>query len=223
MNSDPNIGFGKQPALTSPPADPAVTQAVQEVAEVKCPVFGCRYDLPAEYWDRDVECPGCNTKFYVAAPVVNHAQNIAAAEAEVRSEWKVGDVILGLYEVKQIHEGGGMGLVYRVHHRGWNTDLAVKSPRANFFQNDTQKENFTLECETWISLGLHPHIVSCHYVRALGGIPRVFAEYVEGGNLKEWIDSRKLYRGRPQEALGRILDVATQMAWGLHYAHEKGV
>src|SRR5208337_511708 len=127
-----------------------------------------------------------------------------------------------LYEVKHVFEGGGMGLVYRVHHRGWNADLAVKSPRANYFQTEAQKENFTRECETWINLGLHPHIVSCHYVRTLGGIPRVFAEYVEGGTLKEWIDSRKLYEGGEPESLKRILDIAIQMAWGLHYAHEQG-
>jgi WD40 repeat protein/serine/threonine protein kinase len=155
----------------------------------------------------------------VLASPLNDPRAIRGAEAQVAAEWKVGDVILDLYEVKQIHEGGGMGLVYRVHHRGWNADLAVKSPRRNYFQTEAQKENFTRECETWINLGLHPHIVSCHYVRMLGGIPRVFAEYVEGGSLKEWIDSRRLYEGGPHEALKRILDIAIQMAWGLHYAH----
>ena len=155
------------------------------------------------------------------APIVPQA--IHAAEDQVAAEWQVGDVILDLYEVKHVFEGGGMGLVYRVHHRGWNTDLAVKSPRSDYFKTEAQKENFTRECETWINLGLHPHIVSCHYVRTLGGIPRVFAEYVEGGTLKEWIDSRKLYEGGGQESLKRILDIAIQMAWGLHYAHEQGV
>ena len=146
-----------------------------------------------------------------------------AAEAAVAVEWKAGDVILDTYEVKQVHEGGGMGLVYRVHHKGWNLDLAVKSPRAEYFQSETQKENFIRECETWINLGLHPHIVSCHYVRTLGGVPRVFAEYVVGGSLKDWIDSRKLYEDGPQEALKRVLDISIQFAWGLQYAHEKGL
>ncbi len=171
--------------------------------------------------------PGAATDGGTTRVAVTHAlpdaQAFQAAEGQVALEWKVGDVVLNLYEVKQVHEGGGMGLVYRVHHRGWNTDLAVKSPRSNYFQTEMQKENFTRECETWISLGLHPHIVSCHYVRTLGGIPRVFAEYVEGGSLKEWVDSRTLYEGCPQEALKRILDVAIQMAWGLHYAHEQAV
>jgi hypothetical protein len=68
-----------------------------------------------------------------------------ADEVNFAAEWNVGDVILDLYEVKRIHEGGGMGLVYRVHHRGWDTELAVKSPRLQFFQTEAQKENFTRE------------------------------------------------------------------------------
>ena len=117
----------------------------------------------------------------IAAPLAREAQEIRAAEGEVPRDWHVGDVILDLYEVKDIHKGGGMGLVYRVRHRGWNLDLAVKSPRADYFQTEEQKETFVRECETWSDLGLHPHTVSCYYVRTLGGIPRVFAEYIEGG------------------------------------------
>jgi WD40 repeat protein/serine/threonine protein kinase len=157
------------------------------------------------------------------AAVSNTPHEIPAAGVQGASGWKVGDVILDLYEVKQIHEGGGMGLVYRVHHRAWNTDLAVKSPRNDYFQTEEQKENFTRECEAWIDLGLHPHIVSCYYVRSIDSIPRVFAEYVEGGSLEDWIGRRRLYEGGPEAALKRILDIAIQMAWGLHHAHEQGL
>lgn len=79
------------------------------------------------------------------------------------------------------------------------------------------------ECETWINLGLHPNIVSCYYVRTLGGIPRVFAEYVEGGSLKDWIDHKKLYEEGKDKVLERILDIAIQFAWGVQYAHEQGL
>ncbi len=137
--------------------------------------------------------------------------------------WEVGDVILDLYEVKQVFTGGGMGLVYRVHHRGWNMDLAVKSPRPEFFQTQTQIENFEREAETWVNLGLHPCTVSCYYVRRLGGIPRLFAEFIDQGSLADLIRSRALYEGGPEKALARILDIAIQSAWGLHYAHEKGL
>jgi WD40 repeat protein/serine/threonine protein kinase len=141
----------------------------------------------------------------------------------VPAEWKVGDVILDTYEVKQIHEGGGMGLVYRVRHRDWGLDLAVKSPRAEYFKTQAHRKSFVDECLTWMALGLHPHIVCCYYVRLLGGIPRVFAEYIEGGSLKDWIENKRLYAGSKAEALERMLDVAIQFARGLQYAHERSL
>lgn len=146
-----------------------------------------------------------------------------ASEDAVPAEWRVGDVILDLYEVTGILGQGGMGRVYQVHHKGWNTDLAVKSPLPSWLETKGAAENLMRECETWINLGLHPHIVSCHYVRTLGGIPRVFAECMPGGSLKDWIEDGRIYQGGPKESLRRILDVAIQFAWGLHYAHEQGL
>lgn len=141
-------------------------------------------------------------------------------------EWRVGDVILDTYEVKEVFRGGAMGLVYRVFHRNWNVDLIVKTPRKEYYDTETHKQNFIREAETWIDLGLHPHIVSCYYVREIDSIPRVFAEFVEGGALKDWIGENgegRLYEGGKKKALERILDIAIQFAWGLHFAHEKGL
>jgi WD40 repeat protein len=137
--------------------------------------------------------------------------------------WKPGDVIADLYEVREVFTSGGRGLVYRVHHRSWHMDLAVKCPRTEFFQSEQDKADFEHEAETWVKLGLHPHLTTCHYVRRLDGIPRVFAEYVSGGSLAEWIRSRKLYSGGPSRALERILDISIQFAWGLQHAHEQGL
>jgi serine/threonine protein kinase len=132
-------------------------------------------------------------------------------------EWKVGDTILGIYEVTGILGQGGMGRVYKVHHRLWNMDLAVKSPLPGLFTEEKAVENFTREAETWVNLNLHPNIVQCFYVRTIGGIPRIFSEYVPGGTLHDWIKQRKLTQ------LDQILDVAIQFAWGLHAAHEQGI
>ncbi len=144
-------------------------------------------------------------------------------EAQVAEEWEVGDVILNLYEITALLGEGGMGKVYRVHHRGWNLDLAVKCPKAEVFASQHGKDDYIREAETWISLGLHPYIASCYYVRTLGGVPRLFAECVEGGSLESWIESRRLYEGGKEKALERILDIAIQFAWGLGYAHEQGL
>jgi WD40 repeat protein/serine/threonine protein kinase len=144
-------------------------------------------------------------------------------EAQVSTDWQVGDVILDLYEVKEIITSGGMGLVYRVHHRGWNLDLAVKSPRPEIIASEKGKQDFIREAKTWVNLGLHPHIASCYYVRTLGGGPRIFAEYCEGGSLEDWIQSGRLYEVGKEAALERILDIAIQFAWGLGFAHDKGL
>jgi WD40 repeat protein/serine/threonine protein kinase len=132
-------------------------------------------------------------------------------------EWKTGEVVLGLYEVAGLLGQGGMGRVYRVHHRGWGVDLAVKVPLKQALDAAGGVEAFEREAETWVNLPLHPHMVSCYYVRRLEGIPRVFAEFVDGGTLGDAIRNRKLV------TLDAILDAAIQFAWGLHDAHEQGL
>ncbi|WP_455359445.1 protein kinase domain-containing protein [Streptomyces sp. SYSU K21746] len=137
--------------------------------------------------------------------------------------WSAGDTIAGLYEVKSVLGQGAMGVVHRVRHLAWNTDLAVKTPLADVLVSQADKERFVHEAETWVSLGLHPHVCSCYYVRTLGGVPRVFTEYLDGGSLRDWIDDRRLYRGTSRKVLARVLDIAIQMAWGLEHSHSHGV
>jgi WD40 repeat protein/serine/threonine protein kinase len=140
-----------------------------------------------------------------------------APEPAPEAEWRVGQVVLGLYEVTGVLGQGGMGRVYRVRHRGWGVDLAVKVPLAKALAAAGGAEAFEREAETWVNLGLHPHTVSCYYVRRVDGIPRVFAEYLDGGSLAQAIRARRLADA------ASILDVAIQFAWGLHYAHEQGL
>jgi serine/threonine protein kinase len=152
-------------------------------------------------------------------PAVKAAEEYAAAPRR----WSEGDVILNRYEVRGLLGEGGMGRVYRVYDRQEARELAVKSPRPELFDGEAGREGFIREAEVWVSLGAHPHIVTCHYIQTLGGIPRIFAELVDGGSLREQIDGRALYRGDAREALARILDISIQFARGLGYAHERGL
>ena len=137
--------------------------------------------------------------------------------------WRTGDVIEGIYTVKKVFQEGGMGRVCQVHHRDWGIDLALKSPRPEYFQTEGQREAFTNECQTWISLGLHPNVAVCHYVRLIDGVPCVFAEFVDGGSLAEWINQRRLYSADQVETLLRLLDVGIQFAHGIDHAHRNGI
>jgi tetratricopeptide (TPR) repeat protein len=145
------------------------------------------------------------------------------ATADVPLMWHEGDVILGLYRVIGLAGKGGMGVVYRVRHLGWDLDLAMKAPRPELCATQAQVREFERECEAWVALGVHPHTVSCAYVRRLGGVPRVFAEWVDGGSLAQWVQQRRLYAGGTRDALRRILDVAIQFAWGLEHAHDQAM
>ncbi|MBM2615521.1 protein kinase [Actinoplanes sp. LDG1-06] len=125
--------------------------------------------------------------------------------------WTTGEIVLGQYQVLGEPLGGGMGVVHRVRHLGWEVDLAVKTPRAT-----ASFTRFETEAGTWVGLGLHPHTVNCVYVRTVEGTPRVFAEWVAGGSLAEAIRDGRLDRAA-------MLDVAIQTAWGLRHAHDNGL
>ena len=89
------------------------------------------------------------------------------------NEWNVGDLIENLYEVRDVKQGG-MGAVYVVRHRRWNTLLAVKSLLQRLRDNEEDKALFTKEAETWIDIGFHPNIAACYYVRNIRDSPRIF-------------------------------------------------
>ncbi|MFF0204686.1 protein kinase [Streptomyces sp. NPDC005017] len=137
--------------------------------------------------------------------------------------WAPGEVVLGVYEVREVIRTGGMGLVHRVRHLEWDIDLAVKTPRPELVATPADLADFENEADAWVRLGAHPHLVSCVYVRRIDGVPRVFAEWVDGGTLADAVRDRRLYRGGRGAALGRLLDVAVQAAWGLEHAHRRGL
>ncbi|WP_396446937.1 protein kinase [Actinomadura sp.] len=141
----------------------------------------------------------------------------------IDATWRRGDVVLDLYEVRDVVATGGMGLVYRVRHRGWDTELAVKVPRPELVKSEQALRSFEAEAETWVGLGLHPHIVNCAYVRRVGPLPGVFAEWVAGGSLADAIRDGRLRDPDPRRTTGRIIDVAIQFAWGLDHAHRSGL
>jgi len=138
-------------------------------------------------------------------------------ETEEPEEWKEGQIIAGLYEVTKILGEGAFGSVYKVRHREWNKYLAVKSLKPELSEDESQKKAFADECQGWVNLGLHPNIVSCYYVRTLGGLPRIFLEYIEGGSLFERIKKNEI------KDLSEILDLSIQCLEGLSFAHGRGL
>ncbi|MBI5239449.1 MAG: SUMF1/EgtB/PvdO family nonheme iron enzyme, partial [Elusimicrobia bacterium] len=130
--------------------------------------------------------------------------------------WAPGAVIDELYEVRSILGAGGFGSVHKVYHRAWKMELAVKSPREDRVSDRRALELFVQEANTWVGLGLHPHITACYFVRVLG-LPRIFVEYMEGGSLSDW-----LRLGQVKD-LKAVLDMAIQLARAMEYAQGRGL
>ena len=182
------------------------------------------------HFGRMCRCTKCAFPIYVTydnvtPPVGPNAEGLPRvfSEQDTPVHWQKGDLLMERYEVRGTLGEGGMGIVYKVYHRGWGKMLAVKSPKSSLLPDKGWIEVFERECETWINLLQHPNLVECYYVRRMGGIPRVFVEYVPGENLSEAVTNGHLYRGGYREALPRILDIAIQFARGLHHAHVQGV
>ena len=130
---------------------------------------------------------------------------------DAEQAWKLGQLLLDDFEVLGVLGEGGMGKVYLVKSQTTGMRFAVKRAKG---LSDRERRNFLAELQTWIDLPEHANLVPCRFFRTVGDEVLIFAEYVEGGSLKDWIDSRKLYEGGAEKTLERILDTAIQFAWG---------
>ncbi len=157
----------------------------------------------------------------VREPVEPGQTPVSISNEQIRK----GNLVLHTYQVMADAIHGGMGSVWRVHHNSWDKDLAMKRPQPRFFAegSERRKQAFIRECENWISLGLHPNVVSCYYVREIGGVPTVFSEWMEYGSLKDRIGDGSLYEGTEEAVSERLPDIAIQAARGLRYSHEHGL
>jgi serine/threonine protein kinase len=142
-----------------------------------------------------------------------------------QNSWNPRKVLLEDFEVIRRLGHGGMGDVYLVKSRSTGNLFAVKRMLSEHSDDMGLRREFMRELLTWVDLPLHPNLTPCHFFRHMddGGIA-IFASFVEGGSLLDWIrgrDGKSLYEGTEKKILTRILDIAIQTAWGLHTIHEQ--
>jgi serine/threonine protein kinase/lipopolysaccharide biosynthesis regulator YciM len=151
-----------------------------------------------------------------SSPAVKQRQAVVTRP----EDWRPGQILLNDFVIERELGEGGMGKVYLMKSQTTGMRFAVKRAKG---LGQRERRNFLAELQIWIDLPEHPNLVPCRFFRTVGDEVLIFAEYVEGGNLKSWIDSRKLYYGGPEKTLERILDAAIQSAWALHCLHELGL
>lgn len=201
---------------------------------VQCPGCGKSYDVEESWLGRKGRCKKCQTKFVLALSEPDEFVDAAASAAAARDSrvpdetddhgsiateavWTKGQVLLDDFVVERLLGRGGMGVVYLVHSRASSQKFAVKSIRKKLLGDEGHQRNFLAELQTWIDLPAHPHLTACRFFRTVGQEVALFAEFVDGGSLADWIADRRLVR------VEQILDIAIQFAWGLHAAHEWGL
>ena len=128
--------------------------------------------------------------------------------------WTPGAVILGEYTIKKELGRGGMGRVWLVKNSSTGRRFAVKQM---LIRDEKHRQAFLTELQTWIDLPEHPNVVRCRFFRTIGDEIVIFADYVEGGTLAEWIAKGQF------DSTEQIMDVAIQFAWGLHAIHQRGL
>ncbi|MBN1295862.1 serine/threonine protein kinase [bacterium] len=136
------------------------------------------------------------------------------------SSWSPGSVLPGGYRIVKMLGRGGMGTVFLVNrdtYRGETLSFAVKIIRDEAIDSPRRQDAFLRELRNWIDLPEHPNLVQCHFFQTIADRTAIFAEYVTGGSLTDWLASGKMTR------LRTIWDIAIQSARGLSAAHACGM
>jgi serine/threonine protein kinase/tetratricopeptide (TPR) repeat protein/Tfp pilus assembly protein PilF len=119
------------------------------------------------------------------------------------------------YRITEKLGEGGMGVVYKAEDAKLKRTVALKflSPQAVGY--DEEHARFQHEAQAAAALS-HPNICTIHEIDEAEGHSFIAMEYIEGQSLQDKIASQPL-------KIDEAIDIACQIADGLHQAHEKGI
>jgi serine/threonine protein kinase len=124
--------------------------------------------------------------------------------------------LLGQYRILEQIGRGGMGRVYRAHHRTMHRLVALKVLSADLLSTDRAVDLFLHEVRA-IAQIVHPNIVTAFDANEINGRYYLVLEYVDGPNLDQ------LVRKQGPLSVGLACDYVRQVANGLQCAHLKGM
>jgi serine/threonine protein kinase len=118
-------------------------------------------------------------------------------------------------EIIELLGQGGMGVVYQARQRQLDRLVALKILPAEAGRDPAFAERFTREARALARL-CHPNIVAVHDFGQSGDFYYFIMEFVDGVNLRQLEQSRRL---TPQEAL----TIIPKICEALQYAHDEGI
>ena len=111
---------------------------------------------------------------------------------------------------------GGMGQVYLAEQLSLKRKVALKILRADLAADPTSLQRFKAEAEAVAKVN-HTNIVQVYAFGAIDGLPYMALEYVEGRNLREFVEKK----GPPELLVA--LSIMRQTAAALQRASEAGI
>lgn len=105
--------------------------------------------------------------------------------------------------------------MYLAKDKRLNRNVALKFLPRHIAKNAIERQRFEIEAQAAAGLS-HPNIAHVHAIEEVDDELFIVLEYVEGEELKDVIDAGNL-------TTEERLDIASQIASGIHIAHEKGV
>src|SRR5579864_4022948 len=123
---------------------------------------------------------------------------------------------LGDYHILRRLGHGGMGEVYLAEQLSLKRRVALKILRADLAADPTYLQRFRAEAEA-VAQATHANIVQVYAIGEADGLHFMALEYVEGRNLREYLEKK----GPPQILLA--LSIMRQVASALQRASELGI
>jgi serine/threonine protein kinase len=122
---------------------------------------------------------------------------------------------LGNFEILELIGRGGMGEVYRARDARLKRDVAIKVLPAGLARDPDRIARFEREARAAGALN-HPNIVAVHEIGRHDDIYWIATELVAGESLAKVVE-------RGPMAVGKAIEIATQIADGLSAAHAAGI
>jgi serine/threonine protein kinase len=144
-----------------------------------------------------------------------HSQFEDKAEAEL--SLAEGQVLAGRYTIEEKIAAGGMGVVYRAHDQNRSEDIAIKVMLPSLVKNPRAREKFMDEARLSSKLS-HANIVNVYDVQNEGDLFFITMELLEGQDLRDVMENRKLARSAFTKE--EVIELLKQIIAGLNHAHK---
>ncbi|WP_075980972.1 Stk1 family PASTA domain-containing Ser/Thr kinase [Bacillus massilinigeriensis] len=128
----------------------------------------------------------------------------------------IGKRISGRYKILEMIGGGGMANVYLAHDMILDRDVAVKTLRLDFANDEEFIRRFHREAQSATSLA-HPNIVSIYDVGEEESIYYIVMEYVDGQTLKQYIQQHAPLK------VEEAINIMKQLTSAISHAHQNHI